>query len=172
MSDVVRCSQCHGEIQGCSRQRDWGYKLGANMYFCTYGCMRAKQASIDAKRAETNARKAAEKEARKQAKKEQKAKEAARMEELKMEAVTAEPMDTVEEAPGVKLVRMDELMAVKAKFSEVQEQHQKLMEKIKEQEVLLAEMEELKKEGLRLSAEVGALKVERDELKKRADDLA
>lgn len=57
---VIRCCQCKAELPASAR-KDWGYKLGNSMYFCTYGCMRAKQEDIKAKQQETYARRAAEK---------------------------------------------------------------------------------------------------------------
>lgn len=159
----VKCCNCKKVIPGCSRQRDWGYKLGKNMYFCTYGCMREKEADIKRKAAETVAKRKARKALEKA-----KAKEAEKVEEQKMEAVTEEAtveeartvVDSVEEVPGVKLVRMEELTAVQARFREVQEQHQQLMEKIKEQETRLNEYEILKNEYTRLSAELGNARAE------------
>lgn len=67
----LRCCQCGAELPESARV-EWGWVLGNSMKFCTYGCMRTKQASIDRKRAETNARKQAEKEARKLAEKQEK----------------------------------------------------------------------------------------------------
>lgn len=60
---MIRCAQCKIEIPNC--HPDWGYKLGAKMFFCTYGCMRTKQEDMDRKRSETMKRKAAEKAAKK-----------------------------------------------------------------------------------------------------------
>lgn len=63
---MIRCSQCGVEISGLtSNKQEWGYSLGNSMRFCTYGCMKTKQASIEAKRLETAKRKDAEKAAKK-----------------------------------------------------------------------------------------------------------
>lgn len=55
---MIKCANCRKEIPGCCSGKDWGYKLGSNMYFCTYKCMREKQAAMNAKHSETMKKKA------------------------------------------------------------------------------------------------------------------
>lgn len=61
---AIKCAQCKAELPPI-HNRQWGYKIGNSMFFCTYGCMRAKQESIEAKKRETWAKKQLEKEAKK-----------------------------------------------------------------------------------------------------------
>lgn len=68
---MIRCAQCKVDIPAARSSADWGYKLGNNMFFCSYGCMRTKQADMDRKRSETMKRKVLEKEAREAKRKEQ-----------------------------------------------------------------------------------------------------
>lgn len=67
---VLKCAMCKADIKGLySANQDWGYKLGSAMRFCSYGCMRQKQALIDAKKKAFYEKKAQEKEAEQAAKK-------------------------------------------------------------------------------------------------------
>lgn len=60
----LRCCQCGVDLPESARV-EWGWTLGNSMKFCTYGCMRTKQADIHAKHLETLERKKAEKESKK-----------------------------------------------------------------------------------------------------------
>ncbi len=94
---IHRCVNCHREIIGWNHE--WAYKLGKYMYFCTYSCMREKQAEMDKRRSETQKIKAALKAAKK--KEEQ-------------ERMETETLSAVEQQPDERVAVEDELHAMPA----------------------------------------------------------
>lgn len=53
MRKIVRCTMCKVEIPGAYYGKDWGYKLGHNMFFCSYSCMKQKESLMNAQRKAT-----------------------------------------------------------------------------------------------------------------------